>query len=49
MKTLISSYEMHETKYHNGNYLLLFVKRKLQCLEISYDDILLHSHTLTKK
>ena len=25
---------MHETKYHNGNYLLLFEKRKLQCLEI---------------
>ena len=27
---LISSYGMREIKYHNGNYLLSFEKRKLE-------------------
>ena len=27
---LISSYGMRESKYHNGNYLLSFEKRKLE-------------------
>ena len=40
---------MHETKYGNGNYLLLFQKRRLQCPEISCEDILLHSYTVTIK
>ena len=40
---------MHETKCYYGNYLLLIEKRKLQCFEISYEDILLHSYTLSIK
>ena len=32
-----SSFEINKTRYHNGSYLLLLGKRKLQNFEISYE------------